>query len=244
MSEIRVTSVVGENGGDRVGLTTGLTVGPLTGTTGIGATITHQGHAQFAGVCTATSFVGNVTTDKIIPTGGVPSGGGGGIIQVVSTTITTPSSAISVGASYATITALNTTITPKASGSKILVSLMMMGEGNSTDDHFQFGMVRSVGGGSDTPCLVGDAAGSRRRIISQPGANTHTNHDSTPSFFSVPNALDSPSYTLGQSIVYKLQVATNAGSTKTWYYNRTVTDSDTNDFERGITYITLMEISG
>tara|TARA_B100000212_G_scaffold272487_1_gene211911 strand:+ start:330 stop:998 length:669 start_codon:yes stop_codon:yes gene_type:complete len=55
MSEIRVTSVVGENGGDRVGLTTGLTVGPLTGTTGIGATITHQGHAQFAGVCTATS---------------------------------------------------------------------------------------------------------------------------------------------------------------------------------------------
>ena len=59
MSEIRVTSVVGENGGDRVGLTTGLTVGPLTGTTGIGATITHQGHAQFAGVCTATSFVGN-----------------------------------------------------------------------------------------------------------------------------------------------------------------------------------------
>ena len=59
MSEIRVTSVVGESGGDRVGLTTGLTVGPLTGTTGIGATITHQGHAQFAGVCTATSFVGN-----------------------------------------------------------------------------------------------------------------------------------------------------------------------------------------
>ena len=55
MSEIRVTSVVGENGGDPVGLTTGFTVGPLTGTTGIGATITHQGHAQFAGVCTATS---------------------------------------------------------------------------------------------------------------------------------------------------------------------------------------------
>ena len=59
MSEIRVTSIVGENGGDRVGLTTGLTVGPLTGTTGIGATITHHGHAQFAGVCTATSFSGS-----------------------------------------------------------------------------------------------------------------------------------------------------------------------------------------
>ena len=59
MSEIRVTSIVGENGGDRVGLTTGLMWDLLTGTTGIGATITHHGHAQFAGVCTATSFVGN-----------------------------------------------------------------------------------------------------------------------------------------------------------------------------------------
>ena len=65
MSEIRVTSVVGENGGDRVGLTTGLTVGPLTGTTGIGATITHHGHAQFAGVCTATSFSGTIPSSNL-----------------------------------------------------------------------------------------------------------------------------------------------------------------------------------
>ena len=84
MSEIRVTSIVGENGGDRVGLTTGLTVGPLTGTTGIGATISHHGHAQFAGVCTATSFSGSganltnlsVSSNYKITTGSVitPSG--------------------------------------------------------------------------------------------------------------------------------------------------------------------------
>ena len=55
MSEIRVTSIVGENGGDRVGLTTGLTVGPLTGTTGIGATISHHGNASFTGIVTATN---------------------------------------------------------------------------------------------------------------------------------------------------------------------------------------------
>ena len=79
MSEIRVTSVVGESGGDRVGLTTGLTVGPLTGTTGIGATITHQGHAQFAGVCTATnvSAASSVTATTFYGSGanltGVPS---------------------------------------------------------------------------------------------------------------------------------------------------------------------------
>ena len=71
MSEIRVTNVVGENGGDRVGLTTGLTVGPLTGTTGIGATIPHQGHAQFAGVCTATSFVGSGANLTSLPASGL-----------------------------------------------------------------------------------------------------------------------------------------------------------------------------
>ena len=70
MSEIRVTSIVGENGGDRVGLTTGLTVGPLTGTTGIGATITHQGHAQFAGVCTATEYRGGGNSGLIINSSG------------------------------------------------------------------------------------------------------------------------------------------------------------------------------
>ena len=101
MSEIRVTSVVGENGGDRVGLTTGLTVGPLTGTTGIGATITHHGHAQFAGVCTATSFSGSganltnlsVSSNYKITTGSVitPSG------SATSQTITgIPSDAVKV----------------------------------------------------------------------------------------------------------------------------------------------------
>ena len=54
---MRVTSVVGENGGDRVGLTTGLTVDKKTGTTGIGATITHQGHAQFDHWCMHCNFI-------------------------------------------------------------------------------------------------------------------------------------------------------------------------------------------
>ena len=54
MSEIRVTSIVGENGSDPVGLSTGFTVGPTSGTT---ATITHEGQASFTGIVTATSFV-------------------------------------------------------------------------------------------------------------------------------------------------------------------------------------------
>jgi len=57
MSEIRVTSVLGENGSDPVGLSTGFTVGPTSGTT---ATITHEGQASFTGIVTATSFVPTV----------------------------------------------------------------------------------------------------------------------------------------------------------------------------------------
>ena len=81
MSEIRVTSVVGENGGDPVGLTTGFTVGPLPGTTGIGATITHQGHAQFAGVCTATnvSVASSVTASTFFGSGANLTGISAGI---------------------------------------------------------------------------------------------------------------------------------------------------------------------
>ena len=57
MSEIRVTSVLGENGSDPVGLSTGFTVGPTSGTT---ATITHEGQASFTGIVTATTFVPTV----------------------------------------------------------------------------------------------------------------------------------------------------------------------------------------
>ena len=125
MSEIRVTSVVGENGGDRVGLTTGLTVGPLTGTTGIGATITHHGHAQFAGVCTATS----VSTNKIIPTGGVPSDSGsnplylgaGGVVQTVYAQTRTQQTTTS--STYVDATNLFVDITPKFSTSKMLITV-------------------------------------------------------------------------------------------------------------------------
>ena len=38
----------------------------MTGTTGIGATITHQGHAQFAGVCTASSVEATVSSDNVV----------------------------------------------------------------------------------------------------------------------------------------------------------------------------------
>ena len=57
--------------------------------------------------------------DKIIPTGGVPTGGGGGIIQVVSAYKGDNFSTSST--TFVDITGLSATITPKFSTSKILV---------------------------------------------------------------------------------------------------------------------------
>ena len=51
--------------------------------------------------------------DKIVPVDGAPTGGGGGIIQVVSTTFTGTWSGSSGSNTWDTITNLNTAITPK-----------------------------------------------------------------------------------------------------------------------------------
>ena len=57
--------------------------------------------------------------DKIIPYDGVPSGGGGGIIQTVQTVKTNGFTTTSQ--SYTDITGLSATITPKFNTSKILI---------------------------------------------------------------------------------------------------------------------------
>ena len=244
MSEIRVTSVVGENGGDRVGLTTGLTVGPLTGTTGIGATISHHGHAQFAGVCTATSLVGNVKTDRIIPTGGAPSGGGGGIIQVVSTNVdSTSSTTLTTRYSYYPITALDTTITTVGANSKILITAGIGGEANHEDYHLAFRCGRVIGG-SLSIIFRGADAGSRTTALAM-GNTGYFNDDqnSTTAYNSFSNMLDSPNQPAGTAITYRFFVSTLAGDNATYFLNRTVNDGNDATKERLFSYLTLMEVS-
>ena len=57
--------------------------------------------------------------DKIIPTGGIPTGGGGGVIQVVSFTTQTKT-IINSGTTFVD-TGVTATITPKFATSKILI---------------------------------------------------------------------------------------------------------------------------
>ena len=226
MSEIRVTSVVGENGGDRVGLTTGLTVGPLTGTTGIGATITHHGHAQFAGVCTATSFVGNGA--------GLTNVSAGKILQVVSVTKTDVSTIATSADTFFNYddASLKVTLTPSSASNKILL-LGNVCVSSNTNVGAMF--VRFHKDGSVLTASVGDASGSRGRMAS--AAIQHSNN--YPTFHSL-SFLDTAGNT--NSRYYNFGIAQNAGSGRNVQFNNSYLSSDSFGYGLYSSTITAMEI--
>ena len=221
MSEIRVTSVVGENGGDRVGLTTGLTVGPLTGTTGIGATITHQGHAQFAGVCTATSFVGNGANLTGISLGKV--------LQVVSET---KKDTVATNSTSFVTTGLEKAITI-TSGSKVLIMIdLYVGVRSGYSVAFQL-----YNGSSQVTAFQGDNnGGSIRGFAGDFVAPYSYGQVSMSNTF-----LDSPS---GTSQTYKVYFRSGYSDTSEYVYlNRPHTNPTHPQSVAACSTITLMEIA-
>ena len=83
--------------------------------------------------------------DKIVPVDGVPSGGGGGIIQVVHSSQTAEASQSNSGTTQTTLTdtGLSATITPKFSTSKVLVLVHQTYQidNGSNDVQFQINML-------------------------------------------------------------------------------------------------------
>lgn len=224
MSEIRVTSVVGENGGDRVGLTTGLTVGPLTGTTGIGATISHHGHAHFAGVCTATSFSGsgaNLT--------GISAGK---ILQVQSTTRTdTFSESVATNTGAISGDAITVNITPSNASNKIfLIAHLSIGLSNDNEVNWAFYKDGSVISGA-----VANADGNRQRRTSAGDVRWTGTHNTTGGQY-----LDTAGGT--SQITYSCRLSAGNNGAVTIYLNRSHTnDNYAYDFKT-ISTLTAMEV--
>ena len=224
MSEIRVTSVVGENGGDRVGLTTGLTVGPLTGTTGIGATITHQGHAQFAGVCTATSFVGNGA--------GLTNVSAGKVLQIKHAIKTDTQDFGNISQGAETAIPFVASITPSSSSNKILVQMMITMDNGST--HGTFATAKKTTGGTTTEPAVGDAASNRHRIT------TGTNDNATSTLRNIHILFVDTAGTTNQ-IDYGFTLSHNDNNPVAIYLNYHGGDSDYSYNGRGVSSIVLTE---
>ena len=152
--------------------------------------------------------------DKIVPVDGVPTGGGGGIVQVKQFTLTNSDNGgflMSTSSSSFTSTPLLLAITPKFSTSKILINV------NSS----------SYNGGS------GHTAYTIYRDSTNIGGSTYGMADFTGSHNWRPFSmmfLDSPSTTSQVTYTLKLK-STNGGTVQT-----------NNNGSRGT--ITLMEIAG
>ena len=171
--------------------------------------------------------------DKIIPTGGIPTGGGGGVIQVVQKLFTTQfTSNVYV---YADVTGFSVDITPKFSTSKILCVGHISGHG-TPNTRALYRLVRTISGGSGVPLGEGnDNIGNRAPCL----GTLYSGDTESPENFGY-TVLDSPATT--NSINYKIQIS-NGNNTQQSYVNRA--QGWTNSYAHGApaSSLTLMELS-
>ena len=172
-----------------------------------------------------------IKVNSIIPVAGVPTGGGGGIIQTVQTIKTDTASFTIPTQGVYDYTGFSASITPTSSTSKILVSIML-NDGISSSISMAF-ILRC--NGSDV--LVGDQDGSNRPRV------TASYHNEQPDFSVTKSltVLHSPNSTSQQT--YNLAFRTNSSSNRTHYINRSDGSSDNYTNFRGVSTIILQEVS-
>ena len=169
--------------------------------------------------------------DKIIPTTGAPTGGGGGIIQCVQSVRTSPYAQDLASRTFSG-EVMQATITPKFATSKIMVWVhACLGFANDGDCS-----ITLVRGGSIITAATGDASGNKTRV----SATGHT--DATARQFNISTMfLDSPASTSALTYGVKLRHAENG---QTWIYlNRNHNDTDSDLTLRATSSLTLMELS-
>tara|TARA_B100000945_G_scaffold226515_1_gene183293 strand:+ start:162 stop:704 length:543 start_codon:yes stop_codon:yes gene_type:complete len=172
--------------------------------------------------------------DKIIPTGGVPTGGGGGVIQVVQKLFT--STFTSNVYAYTDITGFTIDITPKFNTSKILCFGHISGNGTN-NTRALYSLCRTVSGGSLVRLGVGDdSIGNRAPCIGTIYTGTDTESPSTFGY----SVLDSPATT--NSINYKMQIS-NGNNSDSSYLNRASSWSNSYAHGAPASSLTLMELS-
>ena len=174
---------------------------------------------------------------------GLEYGTAGRILQVVTTEKSDTSSVSGTNQqNFVDIPGINVTITPTVASSKIHVQFCLgkvSGSGNSNLVRF----TRNVAGGGATAIKIGDAEGNRLRgssnIYGTGVINTGHSRGFNYQF------VDTPSYSVGQAIVYTMQINTE-GNTSTYFYVNRNHDNTNNSYVyhgRGFSSVTAMEVS-
>ena len=172
--------------------------------------------------------------NSIVPSGGLPAGASGGIIQVVSSTYT--SRFASSGNGWSVITGFNATITPQSTSSKILVMVFLGVVGTSTGESYSTAFrIKRAG----TVVLQGADQGNNRDQASfRYFSGVNQDHGAGAGIV----GLDSPATT--SSTQYTVELNPQDGITATINYeqrNNNNADSYSMDC---MSSITLMEVSG
>ena len=177
-----------------------------------------------------------IKVNSIVPTGGLPAGANGGIIQVVQTYKTdTFSASIGTGGETSDVTGLTATITPSSNSSKILVFLdLSVGLDNSNSGNRV--AVTLYRGGSKLDASTGDASGNTIRVTAQGATSNNEKSDGVNSCF-----LDSPATT--SAITYSIRLRHGRGATCNVFINRPGTMYDYNYGHKSGSSITLMEVT-
>ena len=167
--------------------------------------------------------------NSIIPVAGVPTGGGGGIIQIKQTFKNdTTSVANNSQTSFVDMSGMSVAITPTSATSKILILFSVNVSAESTDRNNSIRLLR------DSTPVGGGSGGS----VTSPSIYVRTKDND---YLENKNAqfLDSPNTT--SEITYKLQWCAegSGGSAKTWYLNRRAVGT----FQITGSHITVMEVS-
>ena len=229
MSEIRVTDIKGEDGSAAVNFSKGINIssGIVTATTfsGSGASLTNLPAANITGTLPAID-------------GSNLTGISGGIGAVNQGTLRTASQLANVSGDFSVN--LSTTITPTKAGSKILVmASVSSGSQGGTSAGYVFKLYRSIAGATATIIneAAGSGVGSRAAAFITGGQEHGTDWVSKTG---ANNYLDTPSYSLGQTVQYLIYAGGAGGSSRV--INRNWRDADTNDNPRCMSSITIMEI--
>ena len=171
-------------------------------------------------------------TNRIVPRDGIKSGASGGIIQVVSTTVTAATFTHN-SETPTLITGMVAAITPTRSDSKVLVSINVNTAVSAANYTTMLLLYRD---GSVITGARGDAGGAAQircfKSLRHSGSNVT---QETSGMY-----LDSPGTTSATN--YQVYVAQEGGSTM--YLNRFGSDANHAYHPRATSGITLMEISG
>ena len=193
MSEIRVTNIVGENGNDAVTFTKGVSVtGVTTATTfsGSGASLTNLPAGNLTGTLPALngSNLTNVSAGKVLQ-----------IVQQHDTTFTRAET----NSSSFVATTHQVSITPTAASSKILLSFSGDCNTNGTSNYMHVTIYRSVNGGTYESISPNGSSVPTAGFTLNKGDQSRNEIPFNIIY------LDSPSYSVGNAIIYKLYIRNN-----------------------------------